>query len=79
VIIHLTLLHETGSSNPIGSNRNQEKSPFHPYFSRKDLTPILLTLLILASITSHYPNIITDPENFNEANPLRTPTHIQPE
>lgn len=26
-----------------------------------------------------FPNILIDPENFIEANPLVTPTHIQPE
>jgi ubiquinol-cytochrome c reductase cytochrome b subunit len=37
VIVHLTLLHETGSSNPVGLNRNFDKLPFHPYFSSKDI------------------------------------------
>ena len=36
-MIHLLFLHTTGSSNPLGLNRNIDKSPFHPYFSYKDL------------------------------------------
>lgn len=30
-------------------------------------------------IVFFYPNAFTDPENFIKANPLVTPTHIQPE
>ena len=36
-IVHLLFLHQTGSSNPIGVNSNLDKTPFHPYFSSKDL------------------------------------------
>jgi hypothetical protein len=36
VIIHLLFLHQTGSNNPLGVNRNIEKIPFHPYFTFKD-------------------------------------------
>ena len=37
VILHLFALHLTGSSNPLGSNFNNYKISFHPYFSIKDL------------------------------------------
>jgi ubiquinol-cytochrome c reductase cytochrome b subunit len=33
---HLLFLHQRGSSNPLGLRLNQDKIPFHPYFSRKD-------------------------------------------
>lgn len=36
-ITHLLFLHQTGSSNPLGLNRNFDKIRFHPYFSFKDL------------------------------------------
>nr|WRW53951.1 cytochrome b [Homoderus mellyi] len=79
VMIHLLFLHQTGSSNPLGTNSNIDKIPFHPYFSYKDIfgymiTTSFLTLLILMS-----PNLLGDPENFIPANPLVTPVHIQPE
>ena len=32
VILHLFALHLTGSSNPLGSNFNNYKISFHPYF-----------------------------------------------
>ncbi len=37
VLSHLIFLHETGSNNPLGLNPNFDKSPFHPYFTSKDL------------------------------------------
>nr|QLD97035.1 cytochrome b [Navis striatus] len=79
VIIHINLLHETGSSNPLGTPLNIDKIPFHPYYSLKDLTGMFLTLSIIFLIIMIYPYMFSDPENFLEANPLITPPHIQPE
>nr|QLD96918.1 cytochrome b [Ogadenus brumpti ssp. 1 BJM-2017]QLD96931.1 cytochrome b [Ogadenus brumpti ssp. 1 BJM-2017]UYB77909.1 cytochrome b [Ogadenus brumpti]UYB77922.1 cytochrome b [Ogadenus brumpti] len=79
VIIHISLLHEKGSSNPLGTPMNIDKIPFHPYFSSKDLLGAIMTFLPLLIIIFIYPNLLSDPENFNEANPLVTPPHIQPE
>merc|ERR1719489_392685 len=42
---HLLFLHESGSSNPLGVNRNLDKSPFHPYFRIKDLAGFLVFFL----------------------------------
>jgi ubiquinol-cytochrome c reductase cytochrome b subunit len=33
VLIHLIFLHQTGSNNPPGLNKNTDKIPFHPYFT----------------------------------------------
>ena len=41
-IVHLLFLHITGSSNPLGVNRNLDKTPFHPYFPIKDLVGTLI-------------------------------------
>nr|WHM51600.1 cytochrome b [Rhinotermes marginalis] len=79
VVIHLLFLHQTGSNNPLGLNKNTDKIPFHPYFSAKDLVGFALTLLILTVITLKEPYILADPDNFTPANPLVTPIHIQPE
>jgi ubiquinol-cytochrome c reductase cytochrome b subunit len=78
-IIHFLFLHQTGSSNPLGSNSNADKIPFHPYFSLKDLLGIRGALLVFSTFTLLYPYILRDPENFIPANPLTTPLHIQPE
>lgn len=79
VIVHLIFLHQTGSNNPIGTNSNIDKIPFHPYFSVKDLLGVIIVILILSFITLNSPYILGDPDNFTPANPLVTPVHIQPE
>nr|YP_011014873.1 cytochrome b [Thabena yunnanensis]WQB38554.1 cytochrome b [Thabena yunnanensis] len=79
IMIHLIMLHETGSSNPIGSKNNIDKIPFHPYFSIKDLLGFMLTLTIMTTIINIYPYLTSDPDNFTPANPMVTPVHIQPE
>lgn len=78
-IIHLLFLHTTGSRNPLGLNRNLDKIPFHPYFSRKDLLGITILLILFFYICLQNPWLLGDPENFIPANPLVTPVHIQPE
>mgnify|MGYP006345191111 CR=1 FL=1 len=78
-IIHLLFLHQTGSNNPLGINRNFDKIPFHPYFSLKDLFGFIILLFFLIALTLYSPYILGDPDNFIPANPLVTPPHIQPE
>merc|ERR1719337_236803 len=63
-IIHLLFLHTTGSSNPLGLNSNIDKSPFHPYFSYKDLLGIRIILFFYFYICFQAPWILGDPENF---------------
>lgn len=79
VIIHLVFLHETGSSNPIGIRRNYNKIPFNPYFTIKDILGFIIILSTLILICLLNPYILSDPENFNQANSIITPIHIQPE
>merc|ERR1712198_660840 len=79
VVVHLLFLHQTGSNNPIGTKRETDKIPFHPYFTIKDLAGILILLRALVLLTLLNPNLLGDPENLNPANPLVTPVHIQPE
>lgn len=78
-ILHLIFLHEKGSTNPLGNLHHGTKIPFHPYFTLKDLVGFLVMLCILLVVVFFAPNLFTDPENFIEANPIVTPTHIQPE
>ena len=78
-IIHLISLHISGSKNPIGINRNIDKISFHPFFSSKDSLRAILILIFFITISLIFPFDIGDPENFNPANPLNTPIHIQPE
>jgi len=41
VIVHLSLLHTTGSNNPLGINKNVDTVSFYPYFYVKDLFAFL--------------------------------------
>nr|QWB85740.1 cytochrome b [Trichoferus campestris] len=79
VMVHLLFLHQTGSSNPLGTNSNIDKIPFHPFFSLKDLAGFLVMLILLITLTLKEPYLLGDPDNFTPANPLVTPVHIQPE
>jgi len=79
IIIHLISLHIFGSNNPLGLNSNYDKISFHNYFLVKDFLSIIIFFLLLIIISFIFPYSIGDPENFNLANPLNTPIHIQPE
>nr|QYA70301.1 cytochrome b [Campylorhynchus rufinucha] len=78
-LVHLTLLHETGSNNPLGIPSDCDKIPFHPYYSIKDILGFVLMFILLGSLALFSPNLLGDPENFTPANPLATPPHIKPE
>lgn len=79
IILHIYFLHLTGSSNPLGTNRNLYKIPFNLYFSIKDIFGLTLVLLFFTILILQYPYYLNDPDNFIPANPILTPTHIQPE
>nr|YP_010726241.1 cytochrome b [Gilpinia tabulaeformis]WDY84716.1 cytochrome b [Gilpinia tabulaeformis] len=79
MIIHLMFLHQTGSSNPLGTNSNLDKIPFQPFFLLKDLAGFIILLMMLNYIILIYPNLLGDPDNFIPANPMVTPPHIKPE
>ena len=78
-IVHIIFLHQTGSNNPLGINRDSDRIPFHKYFSIKDLLGYIIVLIAFFTILIFSPNLFTDPENYLIANPLTTPIHIQPE
>nr|ACJ69407.1 cytochrome b [Aphelocheirus ellipsoideus] len=78
-MIHLLFLHQTGSNNPLGTNSNYDKIPFHPYFSIKDIMGMIIMITFFLLLNLLEPRMLGDPENFLPANPLVTPVHIQPE
>nr|AEP27731.1 cytochrome b [Brachycerus muricatus] len=79
ILMHLIMLHQTGSNNPLGTPLNTDKIPFHPYFTYKDLMSFMISIWVLIWICLEYPYIMSDPDNFVMANSLVTPKHIQPE
>lgn len=78
-IVHLILLHNTGSSTPIGVGENLDNIPFHSYYITKDLVGFLFMFLGLSYLIFFIPNVLGDAENFIKANPMVTPVHIMPE
>ena len=76
-IIHLILLHDIGGSNPIGINRNTIN--FNPYFSIQDILGFILIITFLLFMVFFYPNYLNHSDNYIEANPFITPSHIVPE
>lgn len=79
MIIHLVFLHENGSRNNIGLNRNIDKIQFHPYFSTKDIIFIVISICFSLTISFYHPYILGDVVNNIPANAIQTPLHIQPE
>nr|YP_006665907.1 cytochrome b [Mengenilla moldrzyki]AFC35470.1 cytochrome b [Mengenilla moldrzyki] len=79
IMIHLFFLHNTGSNNPLGINSNQDKIIFHPFFTWKDFIGFIMLFLFISITMFKWPYMLSDPENFSQANPLITPIHIQPE
>jgi quinol-cytochrome oxidoreductase complex cytochrome b subunit len=79
VIIHLSLLHNDGSNNPLGINTNVETVSFYPYFYVKDLFAFFMLIIVFALFVAFYPNFLGHSDNYIPANPLSTPAHIVPE
>lgn len=76
--LHITFLHTTGSSNPLGLATNK-KIKFQYKFSSKDLLGVLLVITLFVVLCTHYPLILGDDDNFANARAAVTPQHIQPE
>ncbi len=82
VILHIWALHVPGNNNPIGieiKKPSKDTVPFHPYIVIKDLFALLIFLIIFAFFVFYSPNILGHADNYIEANPLVTPSHIVPE
>jgi len=81
VFLHLWALHRFGSNNPLGIDAKgpQDKIPFHPYYTVKDLFGLGVFLILFCAFVFFAPNYMGHPDNYIEANPLSTPAHIVPE
>ncbi len=82
VFVHLWALHVHHSNNPTGvdiKNMGEDTIPFHPYYTIKDLFGLGVLLIFLFAFVFFAPNFFGEPDNYIEANPLVTPTHIVPE
>lgn len=90
VVLHLLALHEVGSNNPDGveikKNKDENGIPkdgiaFHPFYTVHDLIGVTVFLFVFCFIIFFMPEMggfFLEYANFEEANNLKTPTHIAP-
>ena len=90
VVLHLAALRTTGSNNPDGIEIKKNLDlrgiprdgiPFHPYYTVKDLYVAGLFITIFAFIVFYLPEmggLFLEHPNFEPADPMKTPEHIQP-
>ena len=79
VIIHIILLHQVGSSNPIGISSAIDNVYFYPYYIFKDILGLVIFLIFMVIVISYNPNVLGHESNYLMANPLLTPSSIVPE
>jgi ubiquinol-cytochrome c reductase cytochrome b subunit len=81
VFLHLWALHRFGSNNPLGIEAKgpQDKIPFTPYYTVKDMYGLGVLLIFFAIVVFFAPNFLGEPDNYIPADPLQTPPHIVPE
>jgi ubiquinol-cytochrome c reductase cytochrome b subunit len=87
VIVHIWAFHTTGNNNPTGvevrrgskAEAERDTVPFWPYFVIKDVFALLVVLTVFWAVVSFMPNYLGHPDNYIEADPLKTPAHIVPE
>jgi len=56
-LIPLLFLHQTGSNNPLGLNKDTDKIPFHLYFTVSDILGFAITIIALMILTLKEPYI----------------------
>ncbi|MFQ6551036.1 cytochrome b [Aestuariibius insulae] len=86
-VVHIWAFHTTGNNNPTGvevrrsSKEEAERDtlPFWPYFVIKDLFALAIIIAVFMAVVGFMPNYLGHPDNYIEANPLATPSHIVPE
>lgn len=92
VVMHILALHDkhVGSNNPDGVEIKKFKDengipldgvPFHPYYTVHDLVGISVFLFVFCFVLFFMPEMggfFLEKANFEEANNLKTPTHIAP-
>jgi quinol-cytochrome oxidoreductase complex cytochrome b subunit len=78
-IIHISFLHESGSTNPLGVPSIYDIIPFTPYYILKDGLSIIIVLIFILFINYIKPDALGHTLNYQIANFLVTPPHIVPE
>jgi len=78
VLIHILLLHESGSSSAFQKVKF-DSVRFFSYYAVKDLFGLVGIFVVFFIMVMFHPNYLGHPDNFIPANPLVTPPHIVPE
>jgi ubiquinol-cytochrome c reductase cytochrome b subunit len=78
---HLYLVRAAGISNPEGVEIDKKKEgvPFHPYITLKEGAYVMGYLAVFFFFVFFYMHHFLPPDNFEPANPFKTPPHIAPE
>jgi len=77
-LVHVYLLHLVGSNNPLGVNFSLDRSYFFLY-TIKDFNGLLFFVIYFLFFVFASPNYLGHSDNYIEADPLLTPSHIVPE
>nr|WQF69413.1 apocytochrome b [Bostrychia moritziana] len=78
-LVHIAFLHQEGSGNPLGIESSPDKINLFPYFFVKDFLGLIFFFIFFFWFLYFYPNLLGHSDNYIEANPMVTPTHIVPE
>lgn len=78
-IIHLLILHNKKSNNPIGLLNKSDIIKLNPIFIIKDIILLTIVLIILTNINLNKPFLFRNRDNFVIINYFKTPSHIEPE
>nr|WP_325419254.1 cytochrome bc complex cytochrome b subunit [Aquabacterium sp.] len=90
VVAHIMALHQVGSNNPDGIDIDANTDakgipldgiPFQPYYTVHDIFAVSVFLMVFFAVVFFAPNgggYFLEANNFIEADPLKTPSHIAP-
>ena len=82
VVLHVWALHVSGQNNPTGvevKDVKRDTLPFTPYATIKDGFAMVVFLAFFSWFIFYVPNYLGHADNYIDANPLVTPSHIVPE
>lgn len=78
-IIHLIILHQKRSTNPINLNNKIDQINLNPILIFKDIFLLINLFYFFLMINIIIPIYINNPDNFNPIIIFKTPNHIEPE
>nr|YP_010938376.1 cytochrome b [Toxocara apodemi]WLE72136.1 cytochrome b [Toxocara apodemi] len=78
VLLHLLLLHETGSTSKLYCHGDYDKICFCPEYWVKDVLNLVVWFIFIG-FSLLAPFYLGDPEMFIESDPMMSPVHIVPE